>query len=88
MKLSDDDTKAFLDVAEPIYQAVLNNSIENLRLSELRDSKEGSAHQVLQPIFSFNYYNKKRHPVSSINLPDVFMRENQERSEHNGKPES
>ena len=39
-------------------------------------------------IFSFNYYNKKRHPVSSINLPDVFMRENQERSEHNGKPES
>ena len=39
-------------------------------------------------IFSFNYYNKKRHPVSSINLPDVFMQENQERSEHNGKPES
>lgn len=38
MKLSDDDTKAFLDVAEPIYQAVLNNSIENLRLAELRDS--------------------------------------------------
>ncbi|WP_279202896.1 restriction endonuclease subunit S [Intestinimonas butyriciproducens] len=38
MKLSDDDTKAFLDVAEPIYQAVLNNSIKNLRLSELRDS--------------------------------------------------
>ena len=38
MKLSDDDTKAFLDVTEPIYQAVLNNSIENLRLSELRDS--------------------------------------------------
>ena len=38
MKLSDDDTKAFLDVAEPIYQAILNNSIENLRLSELRDS--------------------------------------------------
>ena len=38
MKLSDDDAKAFLDVAEPIYQAVLNNSIENLRLSELRDS--------------------------------------------------
>lgn len=38
MKLSDDDTKAFLDVAEPIYQAVLNYSIENLRLSELRDS--------------------------------------------------
>lgn len=38
MKFSDDDTKAFLDVAEPIYQAVLNNSIENLRLAELRDS--------------------------------------------------
>ena len=38
MKLSNDDTKAFLDVAEPIYQAVLNNSIENLRLAELRDS--------------------------------------------------
>ena len=27
MKLSDDDTKNFLDVAEPIYQAVLSNSI-------------------------------------------------------------
>lgn len=38
MKLSDDDAKAFLDVAEPIYQAVLNNSIENLRLAALRDS--------------------------------------------------
>ena len=38
MKLSDDDTKAFLDVAAPFYQTVLNNSIENLRLAELRDS--------------------------------------------------
>lgn len=38
MKLSDDDTKNFLDVAEPIYQAVLSNSIENLRLATLRDS--------------------------------------------------
>lgn len=38
MKLSDDDAKAFLDVAEPIYQAVLSNSIENLRLATLRDS--------------------------------------------------
>jgi len=38
MKLSDDDAKAFLDVAEPIYQAVLSNSIENLRLVTLRDS--------------------------------------------------
>lgn len=38
MKLSDDDAKAFLCVAEPIYQAVLSNSIENLRLATLRDS--------------------------------------------------
>jgi len=38
MKLSDDDAKNFLDVAEPIYQAVLSNSIENLRLATLRDS--------------------------------------------------
>lgn len=38
MKLSDDDEKAFLDVAEPIYHAVLSNSIENLRLATLRDS--------------------------------------------------
>ena len=38
MKLSDDDSKAFLCVAEPIYQAILNNSIENLRLSTLRNS--------------------------------------------------
>ena len=38
MKLSDDDAKVFLDVAEPIYQAVLSNSIENLRLAALRDS--------------------------------------------------
>lgn len=38
MKLSDDDTKDFLNVAEPIYQAVLSNSIENLRLASLRDS--------------------------------------------------
>ena len=38
MKLSDDDTKNFLDVAEPIYHAVLSNSIENLRLATLRDS--------------------------------------------------
>ena len=38
MKLSDDDVKDFLDVAEPIYQAVLSNSIENLRLAALRDS--------------------------------------------------
>ena len=38
MKLSDDDAKVFLDVAEPIYQAVLGNFIENLRLAALRDS--------------------------------------------------
>ena len=38
MKLSDDDSGAFLDVAEPIYQAILNNSIEILRLAALRDS--------------------------------------------------
>ena len=38
MKLSDEDAQGFLDVAEPIYQAVLSNSIENLRLAALRDS--------------------------------------------------
>ena len=38
MKLSDDDATAFLCVAEPMFQAVLNNNIENLRLSTLRDS--------------------------------------------------
>ena len=37
MKLSDDDAKAFLRVAEPMFQEILNNSIENLRLSTLRD---------------------------------------------------
>ena len=38
MKLSDEDAQGFLDVAEPIYQAILSNSIENLRLATLRDS--------------------------------------------------
>lgn len=38
MKLSADDTKAFLDVAEPMYQILLSNSIENLSLAALRDS--------------------------------------------------
>ena len=38
MKLSDDDVTAFLRVVEPMFQKVLNNSIENLRLSTLRDS--------------------------------------------------
>ena len=38
MKLSDDDATAFLRVAEPMFQEVLNNNIENLRLSTLRES--------------------------------------------------
>ena len=38
MKLSDDDATALLRVAEPMFQEVLNNNIENLRLSTLRDS--------------------------------------------------
>lgn len=38
MKLSDDDATAFLRVAEPMFQEALNNNIENLRLSTLRDS--------------------------------------------------
>ncbi len=38
LKLSDDDATAFLRVAEPMFQEVLNNNIENLRLSTLRDS--------------------------------------------------
>lgn len=38
MKLSDDDAKAFLCIAEPMFQKVLNNCIENRRLSTLRDS--------------------------------------------------
>lgn len=38
MKLSDDDATAFLRVTEPMFQEVLNNNIENLRLSTLRDS--------------------------------------------------
>ena len=38
MKLSDDDAKAFFCIAEPMFQKVLNNCIENLRLSTLRDS--------------------------------------------------
>ena len=38
MKLSDDDATAFLRIAEPMFQEVLNNNIENLRLSTLRDS--------------------------------------------------
>ena len=38
MKLSHDDATAFLRVAEPMFQEALNNNIENLRLSTLRDS--------------------------------------------------
>ncbi len=38
MKLSNDDAEAFLCVAEPMYQAILNNCVENLRLAALRDS--------------------------------------------------
>lgn len=38
MKLSDDDARAFLCIAEPMFQKVLNNCIENLWLSTLRDS--------------------------------------------------
>lgn len=37
-KLSDDDAKKFLDMVVPIYQVLLNNSIENLRLATLRDA--------------------------------------------------
>lgn len=36
--LSDGDAKTFLDVAEPIYQAILSNSRENMRLGALRDT--------------------------------------------------
>lgn len=38
LKLSDADTKAFLDVVSPMYQTILSNSIENLRLANLRDT--------------------------------------------------
>ena len=38
MKLSADGAKAFLHIAEPMYQAILSNSIENLRLATLRDA--------------------------------------------------
>ena len=38
MKLSDDDAKAILFIAEPMFKKVLKNRTENLRLSKLRDS--------------------------------------------------
>ena len=37
MKLSDSAAEMFLNVAEPMYQAILSNSIESLRLAALRD---------------------------------------------------
>ena len=36
-KLSDTDSKVFLSIAEPIYQALLNNTIANRRLAAIRD---------------------------------------------------
>lgn len=38
MKLSADGAKKFLHIAEPMYQAILSNSIETLRLATLRDA--------------------------------------------------
>ena len=38
MKLSDEDAKSFLCIAAPMFQNVLDNGIENQRLSTLRDS--------------------------------------------------
>ena len=37
-KLSNDDAKTFLSIAEPIYQAILSNAMENQRLATLRDT--------------------------------------------------
>ncbi|OUP51543.1 hypothetical protein B5F17_12510 [Butyricicoccus pullicaecorum] len=37
-KISDADAQSFLDITVPIYQAILNNTIENQRLSLLRDT--------------------------------------------------
>lgn len=37
-KLSEDDTNTFIKIAEPMYQSILNNSVENQRLIALRDS--------------------------------------------------
>ena len=36
--LTNDSVKTFLDVVEPMYQVLLSNNIENLRLAALRDS--------------------------------------------------
>lgn len=37
-KLSENNTDAFIKIAEPMYQSILNNSVENQRLVALRDS--------------------------------------------------
>ena len=38
LKLSDADAEAFLSIAEPIYQTILSNAMENQRLATLRDT--------------------------------------------------
>ena len=37
-KLSKGDTDTFIKIAEPMYQSILNNAVENQRLIALRDS--------------------------------------------------
>ena len=37
-KLSEDDTNTFIKIVEPMYQLILNNSVENQRLITLRNS--------------------------------------------------
>lgn len=37
-KLSEDDTDTFVKIVEPMYQLILNNSVENQRLIALRNS--------------------------------------------------
>ena len=37
-KLSEDDTNTFIKIVEPMYQLILNNSVENQRLTALRNS--------------------------------------------------
>ena len=38
MKLLDNEEKAFLDIAVPVYQSILNISVENMRLAAMRDT--------------------------------------------------
>ena len=38
LKLSETEVEAFLDIAEPIYQVILSNAMENQRLIALRDA--------------------------------------------------